>query len=64
MYQKPDFVKVSVKVKDVFANYIQTGCIKDEGAVVLQNSGDACLPFDGTFMDLGWDHQCYSTEIK
>ena len=30
MYQKPDFVQVSVKVADVFANYLATGCPEDE----------------------------------
>ena len=30
MYQKPDFVKVSLKVSDVFANYNATGCPEDE----------------------------------
>ena len=64
MYQKPDFVQVSVKVEDVFANYLATGCPEDE-----QGSWMHTVPCEGTpeyeyekstFTEAGWGHQCYS----
>ena len=63
MYQKPDFVKVSVKVKDVFANYIQSGCKMDEGAYHAL-VGDNCYDYtvdNTTFVAEGWGIGCYST---
>ena len=62
MYQKPDFIKVSVKVKDVFANYQTTGCPMDE----LRQYTNPCTEDDPnytyeTYVSLGLAHQCYGT---
>ena len=48
MYQKPDFVKVSRKVKDVFANYSLTGCLPNGGGAQGQIDAGA-----GTCSDNG-----------
>lgn len=40
MYQKPDFVKVSLDIKDNFAAY--TGCHMDEGIIYTQALGSMC----------------------
>lgn len=64
MYQKPDFVKVSVKVKDVFANYGTNSCPMDEGAVNLLTSSpcsEISIP-NTTFIAQGWGGGCYSTQ--
>ena len=63
MYQKPDFVKVSVKVKDVFANYVGSGCPMDEGAVNLL-AVSPCREYvveNTTYIAQGWGNGCYST---
>jgi hypothetical protein len=63
MYQKPDFVKVSVKVKDVFANYSGTSCPMDEGTVNLLVASPCyviTVP-DTTYVAQGWGIGCYST---
>lgn len=63
MYQKPDFVKVSLKVKDVFANYSAGGCPMDEGSVNLL-AGTGCKDIEvpnTTYMALNWGDGCYST---
>ena len=66
MYQKPDFIKVSVKVKDVFANYLATGCPEDE--FLLWQFTDPCEGTDdykqvaSTYTGTGIGHQCYSTD--
>ena len=62
MYQKPDFIKVSVKVKDVFANYQASGCPMDESRQYTQ----PCTEDDpnyiyNSFIGLGLAHQCYTT---
>ena len=65
MYQKPDFVQVSVKVADVFANYLATGCPEDE-----RLTWQFTKPCEGTdkyqqvaetFTSQGFDHNCYSS---
>ncbi len=63
MYQKPDFVRVSVKVKDVFANYTAGGCPMDEGAVnLLSESPCYVIHIDNTtYVAQGWGDGCYST---
>lgn len=62
MYQKPDFIKVSVKVKDVFASY-NTSCPHDEMSMWVQ----PCLGTDGyvhmDYLEMGMGHQCYSVEL-
>lgn len=62
MYIKPDFVRVSVKVKDVFSNYLQTGCINDEGnyRFVLEDIS-ICRDKYLTFPTEQWGVGCYST---
>lgn len=69
MYQKPDFVQISVKVEDVFANYLTTGCPKD-GFAGWMYSGDTAADCEGkpgyTYVDntltgLGYAHMCYSS---
>ncbi len=64
MYQKPDFVKVSVRVKDVFANYSGSGCPMDEGAINLL-AGSPCYDVhipNTTYIAQGWGDGCYSTQ--
>lgn len=61
MYQKPDFIKVSVKANDVFANYGVTGCPQQENITATQ----PCTPDDpnyqhDTFTGWGWGIQCYT----
>ena len=66
MYQKPDFVKISLKVKDVFANYTVTGCAPntansqgqvDVGAGTCNDVGTA-----NTWVSLGMGNACYTTQ--
>lgn len=66
MYQKPDFMKISVRAADVFASNGKTGCPQDH-----QISWTYTMPCDGTdeyqqvestFTELGWGHQCYTTQ--
>ena len=61
MYQKPDFMKVSVKVKDVFASY-NTGCPHDEylGWTNPCTTDDPNYTYED-FLALGWGSSCYST---
>jgi len=65
MYQKPDFIKVSVKVNDVFASYVSTGCPEDErGAWVYTIPCEDTPSYEyveSTFTGMGLGHQCYST---
>lgn len=64
MYQKPDFVQVSVKVKDVYANYQATGCPEDQFGGWLHSDGSCDGTTDdvnGTLTSMGFAHQCYST---
>lgn len=65
MYQKPDFIKVSVKVDDVFANYDATGCPEDEGAfwqyTIPCEGTDEYDYVQGTYTGIGFAHQCYSS---
>ncbi len=66
MYQKPDFIKVSVKVNDIFAGYnTDSGCPEDEFLY-----WNYTVPCEGTpdyrqeantFTGLGWGSGCYST---
>ena len=62
MYQKPDFVRVSVKVKDVFANYLQTGCPHDETQTGTKDyTGCMTDSFVAVLTEIGWDPSlCYS----
>lgn len=61
MYQAPDFVKVSTKVKDVFASY---GCPMD-GYFYYAHVGNPGTCFDdyidNTFVGQGRGYMCYST---
>lgn len=65
MYQKPDFIKVSVKVDDVFANYDATGCPQDEFAG--WQFQEPCEGTDNykyvayTYTSMGYTYECYST---
>ena len=65
MYQKPDFVQVSVKVEDVFANYLTTGCPEDEflqwNFTVPCEGTDNYQQVSNTYTGMGMAHQCYST---
>ena len=68
MYNKPDFVQVSVKVEDVFANYLSTGCPHDGfagwayvGSAADCEGTEGAQWVDNTFIGLGFAHQCYST---
>ena len=64
MYQKPDFVKVSLKVSDVFANYNATGCPEDEFLqwqyTVPCEGTDDYHQVANTYTGMGLAHQCYS----
>lgn len=65
MYQKPDFVKVSLKVSDVFASYGTTGCPQDEEhkwAYTIPCEGtDDYTEIHNTYTGMGFGHQCYSS---
>ena len=65
MYQKPDFIKVSVKVNDVFANYSSTGCPADERGMwtyTIPCEGTENYHYvEGTMVSLGLASQCYTT---
>ena len=62
MYQAPDFVKVSTKVKDVFSSY---GSCPMDGYYYYSHTGDpqTCNEKynDNTFIGLGRGYMCYST---
>lgn len=65
MYNAPDFVKVSVKAKDIFSGY-DTHCPMDE--YKLENNTIPCGPDDpnytislDTYVGMGWAATCYST---
>ena len=64
MYQKPDFIKVSVKANDVFGNYDATGCPEDEFLqwkyTVPCEDTDDYQQVANTFTGLGWGTGCYS----
>lgn len=66
MYQKPDFVKVSLKVSDIFANYVTTGCPEDEELKWMYT-----VPCEGTpgykevystYTGIGLGYYCYTTQ--
>ncbi len=65
MYQKPDFIQISVKVEDVFANYLTTGCPEDETLMWIYTI--PCAGKDNyrqeyqTLTQAGMGNQCYST---
>ena len=65
MYQKPDFVQVSVKVADVFANYLATGCPEDERLMwqftVPCEGTDKYQQVSGTLTSMGLGHECYTS---
>ena len=65
MYQKPDFIKVSVKANDVFGNYDASGCPQDErGSWVYTQPCDGSEDYHYeyvTFTGLGFGIQCYSS---
>lgn len=65
MYQKPDFIKISVKVNDVFASYTSTGCPQDEqGSWMFTEpceGSDNYHYVENTFSGMGLGHKCYST---
>lgn len=61
MYQKPDFLTVSVKVKDVFSSYLASGCPHDE----YTSYTSPCSTADENYvhmdyLELGWGDGCYS----
>lgn len=60
MYQKPDFLKVSVKVKDMFA-YGDSNCPHDE----YESYTSPCTESDPNYvyrdyLAMGWGDGCYS----
>ena len=61
MYQKPDFVQVSVKIDDIFSNY----CPEDEFLqwqfTVPCEGTDNYQQVANTYTGMGLGHQCYST---
>ncbi len=64
MYQAPDFIKVSTKAEDVYANY-STGCMPDGRYYYEQAVAATCLDL-GPFVDdvvatYSGGIQCYST---
>lgn len=66
MYQKPDFVKVSLKVSDIFANYAATACPEDEFLqwqfTVPCEGTDNWQEVANTYTGMGYAHMCYSTK--
>ncbi len=66
MYQKPDFVKVSLKVKDVFANYAVTGCAPNvadtQGQVDIGVGTCGDIGTANTWVTLGMGAACYTTQ--
>lgn len=67
MYQKPDFVKVSLKVSDIFANYGATGCAERE-----YGGWTDMYPCEGTddyhyvtntLSGMGLGYQCYLNDM-
>lgn len=62
MYQKPDFIKVSVKANDVFAAYGSTGCPMDEMTfyTIPCDAGDPNY-METTLLGMGYSHECYTT---
>jgi hypothetical protein len=63
MYQKPDFVKVSLKVSDIFASYLATGCPEDEFVYQTHVVNTNCKDTDQTNTFTGvyqQAHHCYS----
>lgn len=62
MYQAPDFVKISTKVKDVFAGY---GACPMDGYFYYSHTGEPNTCFDtyndNTFVTMKGFWQCYST---
>ena len=66
MYKAPDFVKVSVKAKDIFSGY-GTHCPMDQ--FQQESYTIPCSPSDpnynlvaNTYIGLGWGDSCYSTQ--
>ena len=65
MYQKPDFIKVSVKANDVFAPYGTGGCPEDEflqWAYTIPCEGtEDYRQIANTYTGMGYGYQCYSS---
>ena len=63
MYQKPDFVKISLKVKDVFANYTCTpiggGLIAHTDTDITTVCSDSSEVFN--YVTAGFGNECYLT---
>ncbi|MDO4748162.1 MAG: hypothetical protein Q4A12_03190 [Eubacteriales bacterium] len=66
MYQKPDFLKISLKVKDVFANYSVTGCAPNtadtQGQVDLGVGTCSDVGTSNTWVSLGLGASCYTEQ--
>lgn len=66
MYQKPDFVKVSLKVKDVFANYPVTGCLPNgantQGQVDVGVGTCGDISTSNSWIALMMGNDCYTTQ--
>lgn len=63
MYQAPDFVKVSTRVKDVFAGY--GSCPWDEFTYLSYTGGrEKCKEIEvtDTLVGLGKGYQCYHSQ--
>lgn len=67
MYKAPDFVKVSVKAKDIFSGYNVEHCPMDQ--FQQESYTIPCSPSDpnyslvaNTYIGLGWGDSCYSTQ--
>lgn len=69
MYQKPDFLKVSVKIKDIYSGYMTSGCVPND-----MGGWSYTSPCEGTddwhyvpgilFTELGGDiSSCYTTNL-
>lgn len=66
MYQKPDFIKISVRAADVFASNGKTGCAQDQSGTWTYTQPcegtDEYKYVENTFTELGWGHQCYTSQ--
>lgn len=67
MYNAPDFVKVSVRAKDIFSGYNVEHCPMDQ--FQQESYTIPCSPSDpnynlvaNTYIGLGWGDSCYSTQ--
>ena len=66
MYTAPDFIRVSVKAKDIFSGY-DTHCPMDEFR--FERNTNPCTAADpryeivvNTYVGEGWGLGCYSTQ--